>query len=151
MRGRDRQQREALGKQLLGPLLSSLELAERGLDRNLEQGAGAEQRFGRIGDRLARGLRKARIVGEPPQSGVGVEEEPQSSTPSVRATSSGQTSKSSPRRMRPARAPGLRRAAPDLGNATSRATGWGPRRGFPLGSLGHLGGDYGGVRYGDER
>lgn len=39
---RDGQQREALGKQLLGPLLGCLELAEGRLDRDLEQRACAE-------------------------------------------------------------------------------------------------------------
>jgi hypothetical protein len=42
---RDRQQREALGEQLLRPPLGSLELAEGRLDRYLEQRAGAEQRL----------------------------------------------------------------------------------------------------------
>jgi hypothetical protein len=42
---RDRQQREALGEQLLSPLLGGLDLAKGRLDRRLEQRAGAEQRF----------------------------------------------------------------------------------------------------------
>src|SRR5665811_937763 len=107
-RGRDGEQRETLGEQLLRPLLGGLELAERRLDRDLEQGARAEQRLLGAGDRLACRLGEARIVGEPPEGGMGVEKEPQSSTPSARATSSGQASKSSARRMRPARAPGSR-------------------------------------------
>lgn len=45
MRDRDRQQREALGEQLLGPLLGGFKLAEGGLDRNLEQRPGAEERL----------------------------------------------------------------------------------------------------------
>jgi len=43
--GRDRQQRKALGEQLLRPLLGNLELAEGRLDRDLEQGAGAKERL----------------------------------------------------------------------------------------------------------
>ncbi len=49
------QQREALGEQLLGPCLGDLELAERGLNRNLEERAGAEERLLGAGDCITGG------------------------------------------------------------------------------------------------
>lgn len=63
-------------------------------------------------DRLPGGVGKAGIVTQPPQHSMSVGEQPQSTTPRPRATSSGQASKSSDIEIRPARAPGLRRAGP---------------------------------------
>lgn len=126
--GGDRQEGEPLGQQLLSPLVGNLELAERCFDRDLEERARAEERLPRPRYRLARRGRETIVVSQPPERRVGVDEEPQSTTPRSRATSSGQTSKSSAIEIRPARAPGLRRTDSRSGMGTRRATGCLPRR-----------------------
>lgn len=79
----DRQERKTLRYQLVSPRLRRLQLAQRGLDRNLQQGARAEERLLGPGDRVPCGLREVGVVCEPPQRRVGVEEQAQSRDSSV--------------------------------------------------------------------
>jgi hypothetical protein len=53
---RNGKQGKSFGQEFIRPLLGNLQLAERGFDRNLKKGSGADERLLRTGDRLPRGI-----------------------------------------------------------------------------------------------
>jgi hypothetical protein len=91
----DRQNRKALCQELLCPVFGDFQLAQRGFDHHLKKGSRAEQRLLGTGYRFPCPDRESRVITQPPQSGMGVDQQPQSIAPRLRATSSGQVSKSS--------------------------------------------------------
>src|SRR4051794_7791240 len=112
MRNRDRERLEWLARQDVGEVCGKIELADRLLDPDLPDARGAErdQVLGSR-DHLAARLGEFGIVGEPPEEGMRVEQDPHGSIPNAAAMSAGNSSKSSWILIRPFRAPGVRLAA----------------------------------------
>src|SRR6266536_862947 len=90
-------------------VLRRLQLSERPLDRDLPRTRGAGEHLGLVRDQEPRLLRQRRIVGQPPQQDVGVEQKPHDPSPrNAAAIPDGSSSKSSWMTTRPRQRPGSR-------------------------------------------
>jgi hypothetical protein len=101
---RDGQRMKAVGGQGLGEVVGRLESAESLLDADFPRGGGAhkDEHIG-LANRRPRSGGQGRVIGEPPQQGVGVEQERQGASPRKAAAmgSGSPLSKSAARRTRP--------------------------------------------------